>query len=457
MFKLIIKFILIFPSIIFPDKIFYIEMKASEEILTSKICSKTKDKQILNQIFPLSKDEYVLISPIKNPKICGGKKKFKKIKIKSISLIEFEGDIIFIPFLDLKNYNYILERDEWGNWKVSHILDLKQKQEKNTSTVEYFSKKNNNKINERAVYFWDTIEILKSKKEWQTFLNNLKKTKINKVYIQIPYKINEGRSWTKKRKVFFDFIGFLLKNEIDLEFLDGYKGFALEPFHKTVLNQIRNLKYFWNKHLEKYPFPPIHLDIEPYLLRFYNNLNYKEIYNEYINLLKKIKVNYPDVELNLDIPFWLDSLDEEILKEIIKYSDGITIMAYRSKVYGSNGVIDITEREVSLAKKESKKVYIAIETMELPPDKVYGVFEAKGEEFPLYLHKTIKENLFIISEKPSEYGIKVVEETPSDFISLYKYSWEEIENFAEEISSYYGDKIDGIAIHHWGSLEGKIK
>ncbi len=421
MLYLNLKFLGIFlPALLFGE-LFVVEINSTKEILACKVCDENRCERILDCIFPIDKEKYLLILPYKRASIFLENKRYRNFKIKNLSHIKDKGQPLFIQKFNLNKYDYFLGKDEKGNWKVFNISE-KEEAKKNLFIEENNFEKINGDHKKRAIYFWDTIEILKSKKKWENISNKLMKAYFNKIYIQIPYKINEDKNWSKRKNSFFNFIKCLLKNNMKLGFLDGYKGFALEPFHNKVLVQIEELKYFWEKNFSNFPFPPIHLDIEPYLLKFYNNLNYKEIYGEYISLLKKIKENFPEVELNLDIPFWLDNLDEEILKEIIKYSDGITIMAYRSKVYGSNGIIDITEKEVALAKKENKKVYIAIETMELLPEKIYGIFDAKNEKFPLYLHKTMKENLFLISDIPSEYGIKVIEEIPPDFISLYKYN-----------------------------------
>lgn len=376
---------------------------------------------------------------------------------------KFNKNEIYIPNLDIENFNYYLCKDEKENWKILEIIDKNQKNTENPRRF-YFSDKEfkNSKEKKRAIYLWNTIEILSDKNNWTEIHKKLKTAGIKIIYIQIPYILNleKDNFWLKKRsKLFYNFLKFLMEEGFEIEFLDGWKGFALEPLHFRVINQIENLKYFWNKYFSQKIFPPLHLDIEPYLLRFYNNTNYQEIYNQYISLLKKIRERYPEIKLNLDIPFWLDNLKkgEEIFKNILKYSNGITIMAYRNKVSGSNGISGLTEVEVSIANNENKEIFIGIETMEIQSEKIYGIFKANNEIFPLYLNKTNFDNLFFISEKPSKYGVRIIEETPPDFISLYKKNWAEIENFANEILDHLIERVDGVSFHHWGSLKDKIK
>ncbi len=196
-----------------------------------------------------------------------GKWKSLKINLKNLSL-------------DLSNLCSLV-LDLTGNSKIKlKIGNIYATKESNF--LPYPKECELNKVQkERSIYFWDTIEILNNKKDWEKVIKILKKAEIKTVFIQIPYKINKEKDglWLKKRaKKFKKFINLFVSEEIDIQFLDGWKGFALKENHHRLLAQIQRLNYFWKKSFPHRDFPPIHLDIEPYLLKEYNNENYREIY-----------------------------------------------------------------------------------------------------------------------------------------------------------------------------------
>ncbi|MEJ5166204.1 MAG: hypothetical protein WHV67_04155, partial [Thermoanaerobaculia bacterium] len=386
-----------------------------------------------------------------------GNKKVKGMQIVDEGILENSLGALHIQDLDLEKYDYFIRKDEKGNWKLDSIVDKKRIDEKITFNE---TEKNLGKKGKRCIYLWDTIDIIEEEGIWKEVLRKLKIAKIEKVYLQIPYKLYEEEEnfWIRKRgKSLYKFLKDLMDNNFEMEILDGYKGFSLEPLHFRVINQINYFKYFWEKYFPSKPLPPFHLDIEPYTLRFYNNKNYKEIYGQYLNLLKKIRRSFPDLEFYLDIPFWLDNLKggKEILEGILDNSDGFSVMAYRSKIEGDSGILDVSKNELNLASDKNKKIYLALETQNLPPDKVYKVYENENNNFHLFLRETNRKGLFFISLEPGKWGVDVFEETPPERISLFNRSWEDINNFIEELLKF--NNFDGIAIHHWGSIKKKIK
>ncbi len=130
-------------------------------------------------------------------------------------------------------------------------------------------------------------------------------------------------------------------------------------------------------------------------------------------------------------------------------------MAYRKNIWGSNGIIYVSDKEVKFAKEKNKRVFISLETMELKDEIYYGVFKNDGGNFPLYLKETEIPNIYLISENPSDYGLKIIEQVKGSTISLFGLNWSHILNYEKEILNYY-NKIDGISLHHWGSLKDLI-
>lgn len=438
---------------------YFMEVLSSEDILDFKICQKKECFPLVDSIIPLEKGRFlVLLDSPEKVVFYKGNKRIKDIKIINEGTLKGSLGMLYTGDLDLKNYDYFLRKDEKGLWKLDWVKDKRESPKE--LTVGNFENKKLERETERTIYFWDTIEINKKEREWFEILRKLKFAKVERIYIQIPYELYKEKEnlWIKKRgKSFYKFLKYLMDNSFEIEILDGYKGFALEPLHFMVINQISYFKYFWEKYFPLKPLPPFHLDVEPYTLRFYNNKNYKEIYGQYLNLLKKIRISFPDLEIYLDIPFWLDTMEggEEILEEILDASDGYVVMAYRSRIEGPSGILDITKNELNLASKKNKKIFLALETQKLPPDVIYKLYEAKKRNFPLFLKETKKKGLFFLSSSPEDFGIDIYQETPPEVFSFFNKSWAEIEGFILELSKL--KDYDGIALHHWGSIKEKIK
>lgn len=438
---------------------YFMEVVSSENILDFKICQKKECFPLLDNIIPLKNGKFlILLNSSKKVVFYKGNKRVEDIKIINEGTLGDSIGTLYIGDIDLKKYDYFLRKDEKGLWKLDCVKDKRENQ-KELIIGNYESKKLERET-KRAIYLWDTIDIIKKEREWKEILRKLKFAKVERIYIQIPYELykEEENLWIKKRgKSFYRFLKYLMDNDFEIEILDGYKGFALEPLHFRVINQISYFKYFWEKYFPLKPLPPFHLDIEPYTLRFYNNKNYKEIYGQYLNLLKKIRRSFPDLQIYLDIPFWLDTMEggEEILEEILDASDGYVVMAYRSKMEGTSGVLDISKNELNIAKRKNKKICLALETQKLPTDVVYKLYEAQDKNFPLFLKETKEKGLFILSSSPGNFGIDIYEETPPEVLSFFNKSWEEIEDFISELSKL--KDYDGIALHHWGSIKEKIK
>ena len=118
----------------------------------------------------------------------------------------------------------------------------------------------------------------------------------------------------------------------------------------------------------------------PYTTPRWLSGEYYEISVELLNLLSKlrkvVKETDPSLTFVNDIPFWYDSDEKFIIEfnEVKKYlnehiqdlSDFIGIMSYRTKMTGENSTAEITEGELQYGAKIGRKVYLSIETVELP-------------------------------------------------------------------------------------------
>ena len=130
-------------------------------------------------------------------------------------------------------------------------------------------------------------------------------------------------------------------------------------------------------------FAGIHLDVEPYVRASWNS-DYEGTVKAYQQVLTEGKVvaDRLGVEYGLDIPFWFDKryYDNEFGKGtlsewLIDTADQITIMAYRDKANGRNGILSLTKSELNYADSVKKQVLIGIETLQSSEGEYLSFYE----------------------------------------------------------------------------------
>ena len=111
-------------------------------------------------------------------------------------------------------------------------------------------------------------------------------------------------------------------------------------------------------------FAGIHFDIEPHQHPDFDTKRL-DILSKYINLIKNIRQNYPNIWIEYDIPFWLedeitvDDITQSAYKFIIDYSDGVTVMSYRDSC---QQIYDLALDEIDYALTKGKKINVGVET-----------------------------------------------------------------------------------------------
>lgn len=118
-----------------------------------------------------------------------------------------------------------------------------------------------------------------------------------------------------------------------------------------------------------YPqFQGLILDIEPYLLKKFDPDEDYYIYQDLLNqAILFCREN--DLSLNVVIPFWYDGIKEidleghdDLADWIISMADETTIMAYRNKAEGGNGILSLIEEEVNHSLISGHPITVALET-----------------------------------------------------------------------------------------------
>jgi len=181
------------------------------------------------------------------------------------------------------------------------------------------------------------------------------------------------------------FLALLARSGVHAYALDGFREYALPAWHERVLETVDSIVAYNRTAGPGERFAGVHYDIEPYLLKGFHSVRRREILATYLELLAKISLRTRNAGLTLgvDIPFWYDTREELTERDfavefrgnrkpasehIIDLSDSVTIMDYRTSAFGADGIAAHAESELAYAAKTGKKVFVGLETTELPDE-----------------------------------------------------------------------------------------
>ena len=196
----------------------------------------------------------------------------------------------------------------------------------------------------QSTFIWNVDSVNLSKLNTQ-----VERLGINTLYVQIPRDLETSMQIKK-------IINFCKLKNIDLYLLDGDNDWYMEEERHNVIETIDKVSEF-NKKVD-YIIKGIKFDIEFYTTDFYKSLESKEDkiteFQKFYEANKEFSEYAKEKELKyaIDLPVWLNRLDERILEEIVKLDyDHIAYMNYDRPSSMKN-----LDEEVELAKKYDKKL-----------------------------------------------------------------------------------------------------
>lgn len=316
---------------------------------------------------------------------------------------------------------------------------------------------------QKAMWLWETDKIINSPAKQRELQSFCKSQGITEIFVQIPYKTDQrpetigNRPW----KIIWDsskirpLVAALSGMGVRVHALDGDARFALREWHGRVIALINRIIEYNKEVPANERFVGIRYDNEPYLLPNFAGVQKEAVLSQYVELLKASKNLAASAGLvyGVDIPFWFDANNEffepvaelsgkPMSEVIIDVVDNIGIMDYRTMAYGADGVITHGLAELVYAAKKGKKVYIGLETVELPDETLYEfgrsgsgsalVIESLGGKKALIslmpgggggggitLHQTRSVNVpaskITFADKPKTDLAKVMQEAGSEF------------------------------------------
>ncbi len=280
-----------------------------------------------------------------------------------------------------------------GNGRV-YLGDVSFATEKDIPLPEPEAKKAYRSSLHRAMWLWNTKDLLGSDEERMRLTDFCGHSGITGIFLQLPYDAKEksGKKeilWNRTQMALL--LSHLHRKGIEVHALDGDPRFALRPWHEHVLSTIRSVIQYNKTVQPDERFDGVRYDNEPYILPEFFGMQKESIILQYLELLSFSKelTQSSGLEFGVDIPFWFDQKNEffEPIAEIhnrplteciLDIVDNIGIMDYRTSAYGADGVIAHALGELAYASAKGKKVFIGLETTALPDETVLEFGRGEG-------------------------------------------------------------------------------
>lgn len=110
----------------------------------------------------------------------------------------------------------------------------------------------------------------------------------------------------------------------------------------------------------------LHVDVEPYALRRWDT-DRDRLVRGYLELLERLRA-LPG-RLEVDVPFWYGSIPApggNLADAVLARVDAVTVMSYRDRALGTNGIIDISRDWLRRSTQAHVPVTLGAETNPLP-------------------------------------------------------------------------------------------
>lgn len=173
-----------------------------------------------------------------------------------------------------------------------------------------------------SMWVWKTKEFLGDSDKEKELFKFSKEQNVDTLYVYFSSSMFDGNEM-------FDFIKNANEEGLKIYYLTGDSPWALTENYESVSKRVK-------RYLDFGKFEGIHFDIERPHDWFKED---NKIALEFLGNLKKLKEEYPDADISLDVPFWLDTHEESAPFEfdgqvdlfsshLRKYTSFLTIMDY---------------------------------------------------------------------------------------------------------------------------------
>lgn len=198
-----------------------------------------------------------------------------------------------------------------------------------------------------GMFSWD--EGVMEPEEWQTLYEVMDEADVTVIYQKFSREILESEESGA-------FVTGLKERDVDVYALMGEASWAYERDGRSLIEQIRHVAEYNQRHKDKGKIQGVMVDVEPYLLDEWNGGGEKreELMAGYAACMERA-YGFA-LEKGLDflvcVPTFYDATNDQILERLVAYGcDGIAVMNYNRKdEYGQMA------KEVGFAREYGKKV-----------------------------------------------------------------------------------------------------
>ena len=245
----------------------------------------------------------------------------------------------------------------------------------------------------QAMWLWETPAVTSGPDARRRLVQFCRTEGITDLFLQLPYeaeRVDEGWTISWDREQLRPLIAELHAAGVTVHALDGDPRFGLSEWHGRVIATIQSVAEYNRESLPTERFDGIRYDIEPYLLPGFGGVRHTQILQQYLTIVAASQALAAQAGLvyGVDIPAWFDERNEffELVADvegrplselIIDIVDNVGIMDYRTQAYGADGTIAHAQSELRYAAGVGKKVFLGLETGELP-DETDFAFSSQG-------------------------------------------------------------------------------
>ncbi len=336
----------------------------------------------------------------------------------------------------------------------------------------------------KAMWLWETEKVITNPEEQQRLITFCKTRGTTDLFLQIPYEAKKKKGkweilWASSK--FRPLIAGLHRAGVKVHALDGDPRFALKKWHGRVIATIQSIIQYNREVTPQERFDGIRYDNEPYLLPNFAGVQKEAVLKQYLSLLKASQslARQANLTFGVDISFWFDSRNKffeptvevegrPMSELIIDIVDNIGIMDYRTQAYGADGVIAHAQSELQYAARQGKRVFIGLETVELPDETILE-FGSRGSGSQILLRRLDSKRVCLYwipdgnwdrSKRDPQFsqGVAVLGQTRATFVSSTKLTFakkdlkdletviQQTKTELQNFSSFYG-----FAIHSYES------
>lgn len=242
-------------------------------------------------------------------------------------------------------------------------------------------RKNDEKIQSPTGTWW-----WNSKLDQETHLTFAADNGVNEIYFHTS-KFDENTE---------AFITNANSKEIDVYWLAG--EYQWLENNSKLLEKIDGYVEYQSQH-KNAQFCGIHLDIEPHQSPDFKT-NRQQLIYDLIDLASTLKINYPTIKFDYDLPFWFhdeitfNNQTKPAYEFMIDIANRVFVMSYRDT---AEAILDIAKEEIAYAEQQNKQLVLCVETNSSEGDNVSFKEEGKQvmQEELDKLKKQIPENFGI--------------------------------------------------------------